>query len=106
MSFLTVKYLIFICTDDEFAINSKILHIISSILFIYLNIRLNKMNLFGLSIRILKILQVLNTPVFLNMLGLSKILKKMLHHKDYEDYEYSSYSECSRVVNMVGFVKF
>ena len=27
-------------TDDEFAINSKVLHIFSSILFIYLNIRL------------------------------------------------------------------
>ena len=29
MSFLTVKY--FICTDDEFAINSKNLHIINSL---------------------------------------------------------------------------
>ena len=38
MLFLTVKYLIY--TDVEFGINSKILHIISSALFIYLNIRL------------------------------------------------------------------
>ena len=38
LSALTVKY--FICTDDEFAINSRILHIINPILFIYLNIRL------------------------------------------------------------------
>ena len=37
MSFLTAKYIN--CADDEFAINWNKLHIIISMLFIYVNIR-------------------------------------------------------------------